>query len=161
MPWSGNGLSGATLVPDFAAGRARCWTRPDGGADDWSAVSAYRWLLSRGCALPELSRDFQAAAAVVGVGPVSAATLSTAVLLQLWLSGLVYGIVLGSDGALDGDAVVGAMQRPLAARCLSTLVGGGLREIVAEARIPQLSVELTPLFRHAVGQGVTQYGDRR
>ena len=154
LPWTDAAVTGVGLVPDFVAGRAMCWTRDAGTRPGWTAVGAYDWLREHGLALPVLTRDFLAAADATGSRPGGHDFLGDALLFQLWMTGLLYGIAMATWKDLDPHQVTAAAARPLAVRGLSTLVGGGLREIVAPHQIGPVSAQLTPLFVHALHQGL-------
>jgi hypothetical protein len=154
VPWTDAALSGVGMVPDFVAGRSVCWLRDPAAPSGLRATGAYDWLRGRGLALPELTADFLAAVEAVGPLPVSRGLLADAVLFQLWLTGLLYGVAMATWKEFSAQRLADAVLRPLAARCLGSLVGGGVREILAVDRIAPVSAELTPLFVHALHHGV-------
>jgi hypothetical protein len=158
--WTDAAISGVGMVPDFVAGRAVCWRRDAGDGRGWSATGAYDWLRGRGLTLPRLTADFLDAVTATGALQESRALLSDALIFQLWMTGLIYGIAMATWKDLDLGSASTAAARPLAARCLSTLVGGGLRELIAVGRIEPVSAELTPLFVHAMQQGLDLNADR-
>jgi hypothetical protein len=148
--WTDSAVERVDLIPDFTAGRSLCWRRNGIDPAEWIGESSFEWLSGRGFTLGDLVGDFSEfvnrSTSVAAVR----AILSDSLLFQLWMTGLLYGIAHAT--VKDAGA--------LPARSLSTLVGGGLREVLSMERIEAAGAALTPLFLQAMNRGLVLNADR-
>jgi len=156
QPWTSSVLAGLPVVPYLSTleGRSVCCLRDARARAEWSMVPARDWLGDHGFPPSRLRAGFFAACDLPGFAEASE-HIGQPLLYELWITMIVYGMVIGTWREASPAWLEQAIERPAPARSLPTIVVGAYRRLLPERILLDLSVQLTPLLRDGIRYGVT------